>query len=394
MYYEAILVCFALIGWAQFRAARVGRSRFELFLLICDLTLLTFTALVPNPFFDQNWPTAMQYRFDNFNYFYVLLAGATLAYSWRTIMMLGNMTALLWAGGLVAMLLFGYELPELGAKLEMLVADYPRMFGVINPSDVGLGLRVQEIVVFLIVAAILALNGWRNNQLLLKQANVARERENLARHFPPNIVDQMANQDEPLGQIRAQPVAVMFADIVGFTRLVETSSPKQVVKLLREFHRRMELAVFDNQGTLDKFLGDGIMASFGTPDTSQDDAGNALCCARDMLQSIDQWNLEKAKLNEPPVELSVGIHYGEVILGDIGSSRRLEFAILGDTVNVASRLEELTRQLGTRMVVSQQLIKAVNSSSENGACEFASDLKLGGQQVLRGREGKIEIWTH
>ena len=86
------------------------------------------------------------------------------------------------------------------------------------------------------------------------------------------------------------------------------------------------------------------MATFGTPEAGADDAHNALAAARAMLASIDAWNRERGGPGREPIRLSIGIHYGEVVLGDIGSERRLEFAVLGDVVNVASRLEQLTRE--------------------------------------------------
>ncbi len=135
----------------------------------------------------------------------------------------------------------------------------------------------------------------------------------------------------------------MFADIVGFTKFAERQTADQVVSTLRGFHARMERAVFDNGGTLDKFLGDGLMATFGTPDPGPHDASNAVRCGHAMLAAIEDWNRERRASGAEPIALSVGLHCGTVVLGDIGSERRLEFAVLGDVVNVASRLEALTR---------------------------------------------------
>ncbi len=390
IYYELILVGFALLGWAQLKVANVGHSRAELFLIFCDLALMTITILVPNPFFDQNWPVAMQYRFDNFLYFFVLLAAATLAYSWRTLIAFSIWTTVLWTSGLLIIWLFGRQIPELSDKIKIATEEYPQLDLVLDPNSLLFSLRLQEVVVFIIVAGILALNGWRNSQLLVKQADIARERANLARHFPPNIVDQMADQDQPLGQIRSQKIAVMFADIVGFTQLAENSDPEEIVALLREFHQRIEKAVFDNNGTLDKFLGDGVMATFGTPTTSPKDAENAVNCAHEMLASINDWNKSRETVNNAPIKLSIGIHYGDVILGDIGSHRRLEFATLGDTVNVASRLEELTRSLNTQLVVSKELIDATSTPDQQSTIR---QFKLVGQKTLRGRATKTEVWT-
>jgi adenylate cyclase len=107
LYYEALLLVFGLLGWAQLRVAQVGQSRGELFLMICDVALMTFIVLIPNPFYDQGWPVAMQFRFGSFQYFFVLLAGATLAYTWRTLFAFTTWTTLLWLIGLLGATFFG-----------------------------------------------------------------------------------------------------------------------------------------------------------------------------------------------------------------------------------------------------------------------------------------------
>jgi len=392
LYFELLLVAFALLGWAQLKAAQVGQSRAELVLILLDLILLAVIGILPNPFFEEPWPDAMQYRFESFLYFYIILAGATLAYSWRTIIAIGTWTSVIWILGLLGIIFFGRTDPQLTRDIGEATASYPQMIDIIDPNSVVANIRIQEVVVFLIVAAILALNGWRNNQWMIKQAASERERENLARYFPPNIVDELADQDQPFGNIRLQPVAVLFADIVGFTRMAEQDKPEKLVQLLRKYHQLLETAVFENQGTLDKFLGDGIMATFGSPITSSKDAANSLKCVRDMVNAIDNWNAERIKQGEAPILLSIGVHYGDVILGDIGSERRLEFATLGDTVNVAARLEELTRSLGTQVIVSDELVEA------NKICEAGNDnyqlanFTSVGRQLIRGRDREIGIW--
>jgi adenylate cyclase len=393
LYYEILIVGFALIGWAQLRAGRVTQSRRELLLIFCDLALLTFIMVVPNPFRGGLWPTAFQYELGEFGYFYVLLASATMAYSWRTIFAFGTWTAVLWLGALALVVLFGTENPELSQRVAIAFAGYETILEFFDPNDPKIPVRVQEIVIFLIVAGILALNTRRTNQLIVRQADVARERANLARHFPPNIVDRMAERDQPLGAVRSQVVAVMFVDIVGFTRVAEQQTPDQVVTLLREFHGRMESAVFDHHGTLDKFLGDGLMATFGTPDPGAQDAGNAVRCGLAMLAEIDRWNRERGAAGAEPIAVSIGLHYGSVVLGDIGSARRLEYAVLGDTVNVASRLEELTRTLGVRMAMSDDLARAARDDTAVDVETMLSGLSDGGPQSVRGRDRPIAVWT-
>ena len=393
LYYEAALIGFALIGWAQLRAGQVTQSRRELLLIFCDLALMTFVMVVPNPFRGDDWPTAFQYQLAEFSYFYVLLAAGALAFSWRTLIAFGAWTAGLWLAGLTLVVLVGREMPALSENAAVAFAGYETILDVLDPNDPGTPARIQEIVIFLIVAGILALIGRRNNQLIYRQADVARERANLARHFPPNIVDRMAEQDQPLGAVRSQNVAALFVDIVGFTRMAERQSPEAVVDMLREFHARLEAVVFEHQGTLDKFLGDGLMATFGTPEPGPRDAGNALRCARAMLADIGEWNAEREAAGAEPVKVSVGVHFGPVVLGDIGSHRRLEYAVLGDTVNVASRLEYLTRQLGVHLAVSEDLIAAVRNGGDADAEAALTGLHQSGPQQLRGRDEPISVWT-
>ncbi len=221
IYYIAILGLFALIGWAQQRVGRLGVSRVELALLFCDLALLTFISVVPNPWTTAHWPLAMQYHLGNFIYFFVLLSGATLAYSWRTVIAVGTWTSSLWIVGLIWVWFQPDRNPELTARIAAAVGDDHRLLDLISPNSIVFGARVQEIVVFLIAAVTLAIAVRRANDLLIHHASVERARTNLARYFSPNVVEELSRHDEPLKQVRTQNVAVLFVDIVGFTAFAE-----------------------------------------------------------------------------------------------------------------------------------------------------------------------------
>ncbi len=391
LYYWGGLVLFALIGWAQLRAGKVAQSGRELLLILADILLATFLFLIPSPFSKETWPTAFQYQLIDFSYFFVLLAAAALAYSWRTVVAFGTWTTAIWLIGLLAVVLFGREIPELSERAASAFAGHGAILREADPNNPRTLERIQEVVIFLIVAGILAVNGRRNTQLLFRQADVARERANLARYFPPSIVEEMAERDQPLGEVRSAHVATMFVDIVGFTPLAERLSPDETVALLREYHGRLANAVFAHQGTLDKFLGDGLMATFGTPEPGPDDATNAIRCARAILQDMAAWNAQRETTGDPTVRVSIGLHFGLVVLGDIGSEHRLEYAVLGDTVNVASRLENLTRELGVRMVVSDALVAAARDGTEGNTA--LDGLTESGARQLRGRNEPITVWT-
>ena len=391
IYYVLMLGLFAVIGWAQLKVGKAGRSRPELFLMFCDLALLTFLTVVPNPWSTVNWPIAMQYRFDSFIYFFIFLATATLAYSWRTVVAMGFWASALWAVGVGWVYLQPETHAELSERVRAAVGSDVRMFDIIDPTAIGFGARFQQITVFLIVAITLALAARRSNALLISHAGIERERTNLARYFSPNVVEQLSRNDEPLKQVRTENVAVLFADIVGFTAYADGRNPTEVIGTLRLFHERMEREIFRHEGTLDKYLGDGLMATFGTPFASDSDAGNALRCAQAMIGSIGELNLERKSRGEPPIQISVGLHYGQVVLGDIGLNR-LEFAVIGTTVNAASRLESLTRELGCAMIASDDLVQKARAEARSSEADFAH-LTAQAPRTVRGLEQPVGIWS-
>jgi adenylate cyclase len=391
IYYIVSLGLFAVIGWAQLKVGKAGVSRPELFLMFCDLALLTFIAVVPNPWSPGGWPIGMQFRFNTFIYFFVLLATAPLAYSWRTVIAMGTWTAALWAVGVGWVWLQPETHAALAERVRAAVGSDVRMFALIDPTAVHIAARFQEIVVFLIVAVTLAVAVRRSNALLVSHAGIERERTNLARYFSPNVVEQLSKNDEPLKQVRTENVAVLFADIVGFTAYADGRSPAEVIGTLRRFHERMEREIFRHEGTLDKYLGDGLMATFGTPFPGASDAGNALRCAQTMLGAIDDLNRERRHRGEPPIRISIGLHYGQVVLGDIGLNR-LEFAVIGTTVNAASRLESLTREFGCAIIASDDLVQRARAETSSSDADF-THLVAQPLQAIRGLEQPLGIWT-
>jgi adenylate cyclase len=391
IYYIVSLGLFAVIGWAQLKVGKAGVSRPELFLMFCDLALLTFIAVVPNPWSPGGWPIGMQFRFNTFIYFFVLLATAPLAYSWRTVIAMGTWTAALWAVGVGWVWLQPETHAALAERVRAAVGSDVRMFALIDPTAINIAARFQEIVVFLIVAVTLAVAVRRSNALLVSHAGIERERTNLARYFSPNVVEQLSKNDEPLKQVRTENVAVLFADIVGFTAYADGRSPAEVIGTLRRFHERMEREIFRHEGTLDKYLGDGLMATFGTPFPGASDAGNALRCAQTMLGAIDDLNRERRHRGEPPIRISIGLHYGQVVLGDIGLNR-LEFAVIGTTVNAASRLESLTREFGCAIIASDGLVQQARAETSSSDADF-THLVAQPPQAIRGLEQPLGIWT-
>jgi adenylate cyclase len=224
-----------------------------------------------------------------------------------------------------------------------------------------------------------------------RRAAAERARANLARYFSPNIVAILAERDEPFGAVRRQTVAVLFVDIVGFTRMAEDMPPEAVVTLLRQFHDRMTAQIFACGGTVEKYIGDAIFALWGLPDAGADDAANALRCADAMIAALEGWNGERAAAGEAALAIGIGLHHGPAVIGDVGSEQSLSFTVIGDTVNTASRLQALTRSFATPLVVSDDLVAAVKSSATDGSARLLDGLADQGEQSLRGRSGTVRI---
>ncbi len=391
LWYHFILLLICANGWLIRKAGQVGQSRTELLLIFVDLLIMTLGMIVPNPFSDDVRPLAMQYRFDNFQYFFIILAAGTLAYSWRTVVAIGSWTALVWTAGWLIAWWVSTPIPGLSERVAQALSGYPDVAELLDPNSFMPSQRVQQVVVFVMVAVTLGVSMRRLNQLLLTNAGLERERANLSRYFSPNVVDQLSQNDEPLKQVRKENIAVLFIDIVGFTKYAAGRDPYEVIEVLRGFHARMETEVFRHHGTLDKYLGDGLMATFGTPVPTPLDATNAVACARDMVHVVDRWNVERKRQGEPEIQVGIGVHYGSVVLGDIGANR-LEFAVIGDAVNVAAKLEALTRKYSARAVLSDEVCAKLTEEGQN-----LPDLMRGfakrENQVVRGVEKPMDVWV-
>ncbi|MEQ1752601.1 MAG: adenylate/guanylate cyclase domain-containing protein [Micropepsaceae bacterium] len=249
-----------------------------------------------------------------------------------------------------------------------------------------------DFVIFLCIAAGLIVSVWRSRELVLAAATSEKARANLARHFSPKLLDELSSREQPFGAVRRQSAAVLFADIRGFTTKCETMAPEDAIAFLRQFHARMEDVIFRHGGTLDKILGDGLLAVFGVPDQGAADAGDALACAFDMVQSVADWNEERRQSDQFSVQIGIGLHYGPVMTGDVGSERLMTFTVVGDTVNVASRLQSLSKEIGTMLVASQALVEAVKEEVLRDA-QLVDELKLVGPTQLRGRESETIVYA-
>lgn len=392
-YFVALLVVFALLGWAQYVLARSRYRRpwHKFAFLTLDVVYLTYIFVQPYPFTTEPFPPAMVLRWGNFAYFFVAMGTVVLMFSPALMLWFGANVMVFWSAGVTSVLLRGgsfyLESPEGPAPT---VAEQIAVS--LQPDFVHIDMFVTQLVVVGVTSMIVALALWRARRLVHREAEAQRARTNLARYFSPNLVQELSSTDEALTEGRSQPAAVLFADIVGFTRLSEALTPEATMALLRDFHGRMAEAVFAHGGTLDKFIGDEVMATFGTPTPGARDAANALACARAMHEAVARWNGERRQSAAPEIKVGIGLHYGPVVLGDIGGERRFEFAVIGDTVNVASRLERLTRELDVGVLAADALVRRVREELGPAAETMLRGFVPTPGHALRGRREAIDAW--
>jgi adenylate cyclase len=387
-WYEGVVATLALLGAAHLWVARrPGRIWMEYILVALDATVVVSALVVLTVQLHPAWPPQAALRTAPVAYLFLLTAYVAVSYSPRLMVWSGVVGAVAWAIGVI----WVATRPGTRLSLDGSTDSTSMLQLLLDPHYVDVAMRVEEIAILLVSAAALAFVVRRSRQLVIRRSDIARERANLARYFSPRLVDELAGRDEPLGPVRRQQVGVLFADIVGFTTMAETMPAEQVMLLLREYHGRMERQVFRHDGTLEKFIGDALLATFGVPDPGPHDASDALACARAMLDELERWNEERSSRGEQPIRIGIGLHYGPAVLGDIGSDRNMAFAVIGDTVNTASRLQALTRHLGGRAVVSESLLAALERE-QGDSVTARMPLIDAGEQRLRGREEPVRVW--
>jgi adenylate cyclase len=224
--------------------------------------------------------------------------------------------------------------------------------------------------------AAVAVERARLNQKILAEE---KKRERLGRFLSPQVASRiLAASDTHGGELGApevREVSVLFADISGFTSMSETMGPSSVALLLNDYLSRMTDVIFKYEGTLDKYIGDAIMAVFGAPLDMPDHAPRAIKTALEMQERLAEWNADRKE--GPAFRIRIGINSGKAVAGEIGSVNKKEYTVLGDTVNTASRLESSVAQPGT-VVIGANTYKLVEGQFE---CRALGTFKVKGKAL-------------
>jgi adenylate cyclase len=223
------------------------------------------------------------------------------------------------------------------------------------------------------------------NQMTAGLAERDRVRDLLGKVVSPEIAAQLLRSDLQLGG-EEREVTILFSDLRNFTTLSEQLPPHEVLTLLNRYLDRMSAVVEKHGGVIDKYIGDALMALFGAPVALPHAAARAIAAARDMRAALTELNRELAAEGKPPLALGIGINTARVIAGNMGSKTRLNYTVIGDGVNLAARLETLTKEAdyAAPIIVSEATAHAANATAE---------LRALGRVTVKGKTEAVKIYA-
>jgi len=288
---------------------------------------------------------------------YVLLAGATAAAGWIA--------------------LVAYAASDPGGM--PITRDYVRYM---TSASILIGAEVDKIVSILVVSVLLAWSLSRARRTLIRAVREGSAARELKRFFAVDVAQAITHADESVrpGEGVSRDAASMFVDLRGFTPLSQALDPDALVGLLAEYQARLVPVIQRHGGSIDKFLGDGIMASFGAARASASHAADALRAAEDLLDEASRWRAEREAAGLPAPRVGCAVATGPVIFGAVGDETRLEYTVIGESVNLAAKLEKQTKAEGVNALTSAATFTLAQAQgyAPRGRCETRQARHVGG----------------
>jgi class 3 adenylate cyclase len=213
---------------------------------------------------------------------------------------------------------------------------------------------------------------------VLAQKKEQKIRNIFQKYVPRDVIDQFFKNPESMLVGENRVLAILFSDIRSFTTISESMMPDDLVNSLNRYFSTMVDIIMNRNGVVDKYIGDAIMAFFGAPVKREDDALQAVMSGIEMTDALDGFNARQRELEKPEFHIGVGINYGVVTVGNIGTERKMDYTIIGDPVNVGSRLEGLTKKYKQPLIISESLYRKVK---DHVACRLLDRVAVKGKTM-------------
>jgi len=277
-------------------------------------------------------------------YVFIFIALRALRFEARYILIAGGVAALGW-------LLMVLYVVTIDAQDTMITRNYVEY---LTSNSVLLGAEFDKVISILLVTIILAAAIARARTLLISSVRETAAAKSLSRFFAPSVAERIAGSEAEAGAGHAtsRDAAIMMLDIRGFTPLAASLPPEEVIALLTDYQTQVVPIIRAYDGVVDKFLGDGILASFGAVDESNAYAANALNALDAILEKVEAWNSDRRSMGKNSVVINGAVTSGPIVFGIIGDAERLEYTVLGDPVNLAAKLEKQSKEEKARAVAS------------------------------------------
>lgn len=314
--------------------------------VIADLTLLMMLIWSFHIQYDQ--PASFYLKAPTLLYVFIFIALRALRFEARFVLLAGLASATGWA------ILVGYVI-TIDPHDNMITRDY---VAYMTSNTVLLGAEFDKIISILMVTGILTVALVRARKLLEQSVIEATAAADLARFFSPEIASKITDSDQQIrpGQGEAREAAILNVDIRGFTDMANDMDPSDLIQLLYDYESRMVPIIQTHGGNIDKFLGDGILATFGAVLPTENYAADAMRTVDDLLDAADAWNADRATTGRPPISIGMAIVTGRIIFGAVGDDTRLEYTVIGDPVNLCAKLEKHNRAARTRALTTYDAV--------------------------------------
>jgi len=314
-------------------------------------------------------------------YIFIFVALRALRFEARYILIAGSVAALGW-------ILMVFYVITVDAEDTMITRNYVEY---LTSNSVLIGAEFDKVVSILMVTVILAVAVTRARGLLISSVRETAAARSLSRFFAPMVAERIAGSEAEAGagHATAREAAIMMLDIRGFTPLSATLPPEEVIALLTDYQAQVVPVIRSHEGVVDKFLGDGILASFGAVDDSDAYAANALTALDAVLKKVDVWNAERRSNGLHSVVINGAVTSGSIVFGIIGDSERLEYTVLGDPVNLAAKLEKQTKVEKTPAVSSAEVMALAEAQGYEGKRHWEYRKK----RSVAGVDGSVDLYV-